>query len=103
MDAVGDIITGLIRAPFLCIGWIIIGFVAGALARRIMGSSNQPFWNDIILGLIGSFVGGFIASLLGFWRPEAGIGAFLVNIVIATLGAAVLIAIGRAIRGQRIA
>ena len=100
---IGALISDIIRAPFICIGWIIIGFVAGALARRIMGASNQPFINDIILGFIGSFIGGFVASLLGFYQPNGGLTAFLVNIIVATLGAVILIAIGRTIRGQRIA
>lgn len=100
---IGDIVSSIIAAPFICIGWIIIGFIAGALARRIMGASNQPFINDIILGFIGSILGGLVASLLGFYRPETGLSAFLVNIVVATLGAVIVIAIGRAIRGQRIA
>ena len=99
----GDIISSIIAAPFLCIGWILIGFIAGALARRIMGATNQPFWSDLVLGIIGSFVGGFVASLLGFYQPNGGLSAFLVNIVVATLGAVILIAIGRALRGQRIA
>jgi uncharacterized membrane protein YeaQ/YmgE (transglycosylase-associated protein family) len=100
---IGGLISDIIRAPFICIGWLIIGFIAGALARRVMGASNQPFINDIILGIIGSFVGGFVVSLLGFYQPDTGITAFLVNVVVATIGAIILIAIGRAIRGQRIA
>ncbi len=99
MEAIGDVITSIIAAPFACIGWLIIGFIAGALARRIMGSPDRPFIWDIILGIVGAWVGGFLASLFGFYRPEGGLGATLVTIVIATIGAIVLIAIGNAIGG----
>jgi uncharacterized membrane protein YeaQ/YmgE (transglycosylase-associated protein family) len=98
---IGGLIGSIIAAPFICIGWIIIGIVAGALARALMGSPNRPFWSDMVLGLIGAFVGGILASLFGLYRPDGGIEAFLVNIVIATVGAAILIALGRAFGGRR--
>ena len=45
---------------------LLIGLVAGALARAIVpGPDPMPWWQTIILGIIGSFVGGFIGSLLG--------------------------------------
>ena len=45
---------------------LLIGLIAGALARAIVpGPDPMPWWQTIILGVIGSFVGGFIGSLLG--------------------------------------
>lgn len=88
--------------PILCIGWIIVGALAGSVARQIMGSKDQPFINDVILGLIGSVVGGFVAGLLGFGNPNTGgLERVIVNFILAVIGAAILIFIGRSIRGRR--
>lgn len=98
----GDFIGGIIAAPFYCIGWIIIGLIAGALARRVMGSTNASAGADIVLGLIGAFIGGIVLGLLGFQNgrviePGLGIG----SIVTALIGAIIVIAIGRAFSGRR--
>ncbi|MCB9452534.1 MAG: GlsB/YeaQ/YmgE family stress response membrane protein [Anaerolineaceae bacterium] len=79
-------------------GWLIVGAIAGALARRFMGAKNRPLINDIILGLLGALVGGFVASLFDLYKPNGGLGLVLANLVIATVGAMILIFIGRAIR-----
>ncbi len=97
----GDFISGLILSPVYCIGWIIIGFIAGALARRIMGSANSSFVSDIILGLIGSFLGGFILGLLGFNNGTIDVGLGIGSILTALIGAIVVIFIGRLISGRR--
>jgi uncharacterized membrane protein YeaQ/YmgE (transglycosylase-associated protein family) len=55
----------------------------------------------LILGLIGAFVGGIVASILGFSKPTGGITLVVVNLVIAIVGAAVLIFLGRMVRGRR--
>lgn len=103
MEGITDFIAGIIAAPFICIGWMIVGFIAGALARRVMGSPDRWFWSDIILGLLGALVGGFIASIAlgGYTKPDAGIGLWVANIAIATVGAIVLIAIRNAVFGKR--
>ena len=90
-------IGGIILSPLYCIGWIIVGAIAGALAHSFM-KTNQPLITDIIVGLIGSFIGGIIVSLLGLSTPEGGIVGILANIIVATIGAIVLIAILRAVR-----
>ncbi len=102
MDAIGNLIGGIIAAPFICIGWIVVGIIAGALARQLTGSRDANFLSDMILGLIGAFVGGLLASLLGFYKPEGGLELVLVNLVIATIGAIILIIIGRALSGGRV-
>ena len=96
-----DFITGLIASPFYCIGWLIIGFIAGALARRVMGSTNANFVSDIILGLIGSFLGGLILGVLGFNNGTINVGLGIGSIITAFIGAVVLIWIGRLITGGR--
>jgi uncharacterized membrane protein YeaQ/YmgE (transglycosylase-associated protein family) len=97
----GDFIGGIIASPFICIGWIVVGIIAGALARQLTGSRDASFISDMILGLIGAFVGGLIASLLGFYKPDGGLELVLVNLVLAIIGAIVVILIGRALTGGR--
>jgi uncharacterized membrane protein YeaQ/YmgE (transglycosylase-associated protein family) len=97
-----DTLVAVITSPINCILWIIVGAVAGALARRIMGSPNYPLFQDIILGLLGAAFGGILAS---FVVPDVfatgGLNLVLVNLVVATIGASILIAIRRAIKGRK--
>ena len=87
--------------PIICVGWIIVGAFAGALGQRIMGSKDAPFINDVILGLIGSIMGGFVAGLLGIARPDGGLDRVIINVVISIIGAVIIIYLGRVIRGRR--
>lgn len=96
----GDFISGLLSAPIYCVAYIIIGFIAGALARRVMGSPNANFVSDIILGLIGAFLGSAIVRWLGF-SSTLDIGLGIGSIITALIGAVVIIAIGRVLTGGR--
>jgi uncharacterized membrane protein YeaQ/YmgE (transglycosylase-associated protein family) len=79
------------------IGWIIIGLIAGALGKLIMpGDDPGGIIVTILLGIAGAVVGGFLAGLIGL-----GGGGILWTIVVATLGAIILLAIYRAIAGSR--
>jgi uncharacterized membrane protein YeaQ/YmgE (transglycosylase-associated protein family) len=95
-----EIINDILASPFICLGWIIVGAIAGALAHSIMRSS-APLIGDIILGLLGAVVGGFLVSLLGIYRAEGGLTGVIVSLLIATVGAVILIALGRLLTGRR--
>jgi uncharacterized membrane protein YeaQ/YmgE (transglycosylase-associated protein family) len=95
-----EIITDILAAPFVCIGWLIVGAIAGALAHTVM-KSNAPLIGDIILGLLGALVGGFLVGLLGLYRPEGGLDGVIASLIVATIGAILLIAIGRLFTGRR--
>jgi uncharacterized membrane protein YeaQ/YmgE (transglycosylase-associated protein family) len=75
------------------ISWIVIGLLAGLLARWIMpGEDPGGILVTILVGMAGASVGGFIVSILG------GVGATGFNvwsILVATLGAVVLLALYR--------
>lgn len=92
-----DFINSLLSAPFICIGWLIVGAIAGALARTILGRRNAPILMDLILGIAGAIIGGFVAGLLGVGpKPtDTGLGLVVINLVIATVGAVILLAIGK--------
>lgn len=71
--------------------WIILGALAGWIASIIM-KSNHGILEDIILGIIGAFVGGFIMNSLG----QSGVNGFNVySLVVAVVGAIILIFLGR--------
>lgn len=74
--------------------WVILGLVAGWLASLVMktNASQGPLM-DIILGVVGAIVGGFIMSLFGF---SGATGLNIYSLLVATLGAIILIALGRA-------
>jgi uncharacterized membrane protein YeaQ/YmgE (transglycosylase-associated protein family) len=78
--------------------WIIIGLIAGALGKLIMpGDDPGGIIVTILIGIAGAFVGGFITqNLLGM-----GSGGFIWTIIVATIGAIILLAIYRAVVGGR--
>jgi uncharacterized membrane protein YeaQ/YmgE (transglycosylase-associated protein family) len=78
------------------IGWIIIGAIAGALAGMVMKGGGYGLIGDIIVGIIGALIGGFILSLFGL-----GANGFWGTLVTAFIGACILIAILRAVGGNR--
>jgi uncharacterized membrane protein YeaQ/YmgE (transglycosylase-associated protein family) len=77
--------------------WIIFGAVAGWLASMFMGTdSSQGTLTDIIMGIIGSIVGGFLMNLVG----KSGVTGFnLYSFMVAIIGAVVVIFIARRVRG----
>ena len=95
-----DFIGDLLSAPFICLGWIIIGALAGGLARYFTRSEDEPFIADLLLGLLGALVGGLLAGLIGFAPREGtfGLERVLVNLALSTVGAAILILAFRAVR-----
>jgi uncharacterized membrane protein YeaQ/YmgE (transglycosylase-associated protein family) len=76
--------------------WIVLGLIAGALAKFIMpGRDPGGIIVTIILGIVGAVVGGFLSTLIGFGDVS---GLNIGSIVIAVIGAIVLLALYRAIR-----
>jgi uncharacterized membrane protein YeaQ/YmgE (transglycosylase-associated protein family) len=70
------------------IGWIIIGLIAGWLAGKIARGEGYGCITDIVLGLVGSLLGGWIFVKLGIFG-----GGFLYSLAAATLGAVILVSI----------
>lgn len=76
--------------------WLLLGLIAGWLASVVMKTDNrQGPIGDIIMGVIGAVVGGFVFSFFG---AQGVTGFDLYSILVATLGAIILIWIGRMIR-----
>ena len=81
------------------VSWIVVGLIAGWLANQMMRSGRGNAGTDIIVGIIGAIVGGFLAGQL-FGVPNAVNGINVGSIVVAFLGAIVAIALVRALPGR---
>lgn len=75
------------------ISWLIVGLIAGWIASVVMKTNNeQGLIKDIIFGIIGAVVGGFVLNFFGY----AGVtGLNIYSVGVATLGAIIVIFIGR--------
>lgn len=83
--------------------WIILGFLAGLLAKMIMpGSDGGGFVVTTILGIVGAVVGGFIGSVLGYGAVSSfnNIGNSLPSFIFSVIGAIVVLAIYRLVAGR---
>ncbi len=78
------------------IGWIVIGLIAGWLAGKIARGAGFGCITDIILGLVGSVLGGWLFMKLGIFG-----GGFLYSLAAATVGAVILVAIVHLFSGGR--
>lgn len=78
--------------------WIIVGLIAGVLASLVMGGTGYGLIGDIIIGIVGAFVGGWLFAQLGVSSPWGGLPG---TIFVAFVGAVVLLFILRLLRGAR--
>ena len=74
--------------------WIIVGLIAGVLASFVMGGGFGII-GDIIIGIVGAFIGGWIFSQLGVGTPFGGLAG---TIFVAFVGAVVLLFVIRLVR-----
>jgi uncharacterized membrane protein YeaQ/YmgE (transglycosylase-associated protein family) len=83
------------------IAWIVLGLIAGAIAKFLMpGRDPGGIFVTIIVGVVGAVIGGFIGSALGVGDVT---GLNLWSIVLAVIGAMVLLLIYRMVAGRRTA
>jgi uncharacterized membrane protein YeaQ/YmgE (transglycosylase-associated protein family) len=75
--------------------WIIVGLVAGVLASFVMGGTGYGLIGDIIIGIVGAFVGGWLFAKLGVSSPLHGLPG---TIFVAFIGAVVLLFLLRLLR-----
>ena len=82
------------------IAWIIVGAIAGWLASKVMKTSHQQgLLMDIIVGILGAFIGGYLFEKFG----ETGITGFDIwSVFVAFTGAVVLLAVIRLLTGRRL-
>lgn len=81
------------------LAWIILGLIAGFIGSKIVNGTGQGVVMDIVLGVVGAILGGWLFNIFGM----AGVAGFnLYSLLVAVVGAAVLLvvyhAISRAVR-----
>ena len=80
------------------IAWLVLGLVAGFIASKLYAGSGQGAVIDIVLGIVGAIVGGFLFNMLG----GAGVTGFnLYSMIVAVIGAVVVLWIYHAVTGRR--
>jgi len=75
--------------------WLIVGLIAGVLASLVMGGTGYGLIGDIIIGIVGAFVGGWLFRQLGVTSPFGGLTG---TIFVAFIGAVVLLFVLRVLR-----
>ena len=85
--------------PGSWIAWIIVGLVAGAIAARVVAGRGFGCIADIVVGVAGAIIGGFLLSSLFGMSGNVG---FFGSIVVAFIGAAVLLAVLKLVSGGRL-
>jgi uncharacterized membrane protein YeaQ/YmgE (transglycosylase-associated protein family) len=80
--------------------WLIIGALAGWIGSKLMGTdSQQGGLANIVVGVIGAVVGGFVAR--AFFGDNPGNNGFLASLLVAVLGAVILLGIYKLVVGRR--
>jgi uncharacterized membrane protein YeaQ/YmgE (transglycosylase-associated protein family) len=81
------------------IAWLVLGLIAGFIASKIVNKSGEGVLLDIVLGVVGAFVGGFLFSTFGA-APITGFNIY--STLVATVGAIVVLVIYHAFAGRRV-
>ena len=82
------------------LAWIVVGLIAGWLASMVMRGGGYGLIGDIIVGIVGALIGGFLAANL-LNMPNAVNGINVTSILVAFVGAVILLAILRLVSGRR--
>ena len=89
----------LVTNPGSWLAWIIVGLIAGAVAARVVTGRGFGCLADIVVGIAGALIGGYLLGAL--FNVEGTVG-FIGSIVVAFLGAAVLLSVLKLLRGGRL-
>ena len=77
------------------VAWIILGLIAGFIGSKIVNKSGEGIIRDIILGVIGAIVGGY---LFGFFGHSGVTGLNLYSLLVSVVGSIVVLVVYHAIR-----
>jgi uncharacterized membrane protein YeaQ/YmgE (transglycosylase-associated protein family) len=80
------------------IGWIVLGLISGFIASKIVNRQGEGLILDIVLGIVGAIVGGYLFSLFG---AQGVSGVNIYSMFVAVMGAIVVLVIYHAVAGQR--
>ena len=80
------------------IAWIVLGLIAGFIGSKLVNKSGEGVFLDIILGIVGAVVGGFIFNAFG----ASGVsGVNIYSLIVAVIGSVLVLVIYHAIVGRR--
>jgi uncharacterized membrane protein YeaQ/YmgE (transglycosylase-associated protein family) len=82
------------------VGWVVLGLIAGWLAGQFMRGGGYGIIGDIVLGILGAMLGGWVTSVL--LNRDMVTGFNIESLIVSVLGAVVLIAISRLFTGRRV-
>jgi uncharacterized membrane protein YeaQ/YmgE (transglycosylase-associated protein family) len=80
------------------VGWILLGLIAGFIASKIVNKTGEGILLDIVLGIVGAIVGGYLFALVG---AEGVTGFNLYSMVVAVIGAVIVLVGYHALAGRR--
>jgi len=81
------------------IAWIVLGLVAGFIASKLVNKSGEGMLLDIVLGIVGAVVGGWLFNVFGM-TGVTGLNVY--SLVVAIIGAAVFLVVYHALTSRRI-
>lgn len=80
------------------LSWVLLGLIAGFIGSKLVNSQGQGLWLDIVLGIVGAIVGGFLFSIFG---AEGITGLNIYSMIVAIVGSVVVLWIYHALVGRR--
>jgi len=80
------------------LGWVFLGLIAGFIGSKIVNKQGEGFFLNIVLGIVGALVGGFLFTKLGV----TGVTGFnLYSMFVAIVGAVIVLVLYHALMGRR--
>ncbi len=91
------VLLGVTPDPGGVVAWILVGLIAGALASRVVAGRGFGCLADLAVGVVGAFIGGYLLGLF-----VTGTTGFIGTILVAFVGACLLLALLKALAGGRL-
>jgi uncharacterized membrane protein YeaQ/YmgE (transglycosylase-associated protein family) len=79
------------------LAWIILGLIAGFIASKLVNHSGEGTFVDIVLGIVGAFVGGYVFNMFGATGVS---GSNIWSMFVAVIGAVIVLVIKHALTGR---
>ena len=77
------------------LAWIVLGLIAGFIGSKLVNHTGEGFFLDIILGIVGAVVGGWLFSAFGA-APVSGVNLY--SLLVAVIGSVIVLVIWHALR-----
>jgi uncharacterized membrane protein YeaQ/YmgE (transglycosylase-associated protein family) len=80
------------------LAWIVLGLIAGFIGSKLVNKTGEGVLLDIVLGIVGAVVGGYVFSIFG---AHGVTGVNLYSLFVAVIGAVIVLIVYHALRGNR--